>query len=559
MSTMSHPPSTPTLIKDRPSKMTTLHSWIITVDHKKLGLMYCMTALLFFVIAGFEAMMIRWQLFIPDNDIIVTQVYNEFMTMHGTTMVFFVGMPMLTGFATYLIPLMVGARDMAFPRLNALGFWLTFFSGILLYSSFFMAPALYASGAAPDFGWFAYAPLTAKTFDRGHTVDYWIFAITLSGFGTMIAGTNIITTTLCMRCKGMKLSKMPLFVWIMLTDAVLMVVGIPPLTAAQAMLLMDRELGAHFFDVNAGGSAIFWQHLFWFFGHPEVYILILPAFAIASEVIPVFSRKVIFGYPLMVAATVGIAFIALGVWVHHMFAVGLSPAINAIFSGTTFLISIPTGIKIFTWMATMYGGRLKFDTPMLFLTAFLGLFTVGGLTGITLASVPADWQLHDTYYVVGHFHYVLFGGLIFAVFGGMYYWYPKVTGRLMSEKLGKWNFWIFFISFNLTFFPMHIAGLLGMPRRIYTYEAGHGWELWNMLSSVGAFMQMIAVALFVWNAIASLKRGKVAGPDPWDAWTLEWATTSPPPEYNFEEIPTVRSRRPLWDLKHPEDPDWKYE
>ncbi len=541
----------------------TWSSWIqdlfFTVDHKKLGLMYIAVGLFFFVIAGLMAAAIRIQLAIPNNDFLHPDVYNRFFTMHGTAMVFLVGMPIIFGFANYLVPIMIGARDMAFPRMNAFGFWITFFSGILLYMSYFTAPSLYNAGSAPDVGWFAYSPLTAKAFSTGHSTDYWTLSILMGGIGSVATSINIIVTTICMRCKGMTLGRMPLFVWTWLVVAFLVVIAIPPLSACQIMLTLDRYLGATFFDTQAGGSAILWQHFFWIFGHPEVYILILPGFAIMNEVIPVFSRKPIFGYPVMVGATVMIAFISLGVWAHHMFTVGMTSLGNSFFAISTMLVAVPTGIKLFNWIGTMYGGKIRFELPMMFSIGFLFQFLIAGLTGVMLAVAPFDWQLHDSYFVVAHFHYVLIGGLLYAIFAGIYHWYPKAFGRLMDKKLGLWHFWLFTIGFHLTFFPQHIAGFWGMPRRIYTYEAGRGWEEMNLISSVGVVFQAIGILLFVVNLLYSLKKGKVAGDDPWDAWTLEWATTSPPADYNFEKEPVVRSRRPLWDLKHPKDPDWKYE
>jgi len=555
---MTAAPPSPQLQGAAPS-LARLHEWVVTVDHKRLGIMYIVTGLLFFMIGGFEAAMMRWQLAWPGMDVVMPDEFNRLFTMHGTTMVFLVGMPILLGSANYLVPLMIGTRDMAFPRLNAFGFWLFFFGGLLLYFSYFGAQGLYGMGSAPDVGWFAYAPLTERTFSRGHSTDYWILGLLVSGFGSIATGINLVATILCMRCKGMSMMKMPLFVWIMLIDAILVVLAMPPLAASQIMLLFDRSLGSHFFDPQNGGSAVLWQNLFWFFGHPEVYILILPAFAFVSEIIPVFSRKVLFGYPLMVAATVSIGFISLGVWVHHMFAVGLSPAVNTAFMASTMLIAVPTGIKMFNWIATMFGGQIRLHTPMLFSIGFLSQFLFGGLTGIMLAVVPFDWQVSDSYFVVGHFHYVLFGGLVFTIFAAIYYWFPKVSGRMLSETLGKWHFWLLFIGFNLTFAPMHVSGMLGMPRRIYTYQLERGWEFWNLLSSIGVLFQALAIAFFVWNIIRSLRKGKPAGDDPWDAWTLEWTTTSPPPPWNYDIDPEVRSRRPLWDEKHPEDPDWKYE
>ena len=531
---------------------TSLLSWLSTVDHKRIGLLYLGTSLLFFALAGLESLLIRTQLWAPRAAVLDPHLFNQVFTMHGTTMIFLVVMPLLIGFGNYLVPLMIGARDMAFPRLNALSFWLFFFGGVLLYFSFF-------AGSAPDVGWFAYAPLTSRAFSRDVGTDYWILGLLVSGIGTLGAGINLVSTTLAMRSPGMTIGKMPLFVWMMLFDAVLILFAFPPLTAAQAMLLLDRNVGTHFFDPQGGGSVLLWQHLFWFFGHPEVYIMVLPAFGIVSEIVPVFSRKVIFGYASVAAATVAIAFISMGVWAHHMFAVGLSRWVDTLFSGASFLIAVPTGIKIFNWVATMYGGKLRFDTPLLFILGFLFLFVIGGLTGVMLASVPIDLQVTDSYFVVAHFHYVLFGGSLFAIMGGFYYWYPKMTGRMLSERLGQWQFALMLIGFNLTFFPMHIAGVLGMPRRVYTYTADAGWTLWNRLSTIGAFVLLVAFTLFFINLVRSRWRGRAAGDDPWDAWTLEWATTSPPASYNFEQVPVVRSRRPLWDLKHPEDPDWKHE
>jgi cytochrome c oxidase subunit 1 len=543
----------------RSSLLAAAHEWVVTVDHKRLGLMYVGSGLVFFLVAGVEATIMRIQLIVPENHFVSPQVFNRMMTMHGTTMVFFVGMPILLGFANYLVPLMIGARDMAFPRLNAFSFWMSLFGSLLLYFSFLGAQGLYGGGTAPDVGWFAYAPLTARAFSPGNSTDYWTLSILVSGIGSVGTAANLVATIVCLRCEGMTLGKMPLLVWLNFIVACMILVVISPLTAAQIMLLLDRYLGAHFFDTQAGGSAILWQHFFWIFGHPEVYVLILPGFAFASEIIPVFSRKVIFGYPVMVAATVAIGFISLSVWAHHMFVVGLTPAANTFFAVSTMLVAVPTGIKLFNWLGTLWGGKIRFATPMLFCLAFLFQFLCAGLTGIMLAVAPFDWQLSDTYFVVAHFHYVLIGGLLFTIFAAIYYWFPKATGCLLSETLGRWHFWLLVIGFNLTFFPLHFAGVIGMPRRIYTYEAGRGFEIWNQLSTMGVAFQAAAIAVFLWNVVSSLFRGLPAGDDPWDAWTLEWSTTSPPPAYNFEAIPVVRSRRPLWDLKHPEDPDWRYE
>jgi cytochrome c oxidase subunit 1 len=501
----------------------------------------------------------RVQLAVPQNSLVSPQVFNRMFTMHGTTMVFFVGMPILFGFGNYLIPLMLGARDMAFPRLNAFSFWISAFGGLLLYFSFLGGDGLYGAGTAPDVGWFAYAPLTAKVFSPGHSTDYWTLGIFLSGIGTIGTALNIVTTIIVMRCPGMKLGRMPLLVWLYFVMCFLVLVAVGPLTAAQIMLSIDRYLGGHFFDTQAGGSAVLWMHFFWIFGHPEVYILVLPAFGFASEIIPVFSRKAIFGYPAMVAATVAIGFISLSVWAHHMFTVGMGAGANTFFTLSTMIIAVPTGIKIFNWIATLWGGNIRFTAAMLFCVAFLFQFLVAGLTGIMLSASPFDWQLSGSYFVVAHFHYVLVGAIVFTIFAAFYYWFPKMSGRMLNETLGQWHFWLFLIGFHLTFDFMHIPGVLGMPRRIYTYELDRGWGIWNLIVSSGVVFQGLAVGCFVINLLRSYFKGKIAGPDPWDAWTLEWSTASPPPVYNFATIPAVQSRRPLWDLKHPEDPDSNYE
>jgi len=551
--TFDSPPSHPKLWLDA------VNEWFTTVDHKRIGMLYIGYALVFLLIAGLEAAVMRIQLAVPNNHFVSPQVFNRMFTMHGTTMVFFVGMPILFGFGNYLVPLMIGARDMAFPRLNAFSFWISAFGGLLLYFSFIGGDGLYGAGTAPDVGWFAYAPLTARLFSPGHSTDYWILGVFLSGIGSVGTALNIVTTIVCMRCKGMTMSRMPLLPWLYLVTSAMVFIAIGPLTAAQMMLGFDRFLGAHFFDVQAGGSAVLWMHFFWIFGHPEVYILVLPAFAFANEIIPVFSRKPIFGYSAMVGATVLIGFISLGVWAHHMFTVGLGPAGNTFFTLATMIISVPTGIKIFNWLATLWGGKIRFATPMIFSIAFLFQFLIAGLTGIMLSAAPFDWQLGNSYFVVAHFHFVLVGAILYMIFAAFYYWFPKMSGKMLSETLGKWHFWLFTIGFHLTFDFMHIPGLMGMPRRIYTYEADRGWAVWNMIESIGMIFQAAAILIFVWNVVRSYRHGEEAGPDPWDAWTLEWSTASPPPHYNFAEEPVVHSRRPLWDLKHPLAPDSDYE
>jgi len=536
-----------------------LHEWVTTVDHKRLGILYILYALTFLIVGGIEATIMRLQLIRPHNDLVSPELFNRMFTMHGTTMIFFVAMPLVFGFANYLVPLMIGARDMAFPRLNAFSFWMTALASLFLYFSFLGGDGLYGGGGAPDVGWFAYAPLTARTFSVGHSTDYWTLSPLASGFGSIGTAINIFATILYMRCPGMTLGKMPLLAWLNLTMAGLVILAVSPLTAAQLMLLVDRYLGAHFFDTQAGGSAVIWMHFFWVFGHPEVYVLVIPAFAIASEIIPVFSRKAIFGYPVMVMATVAIGFISMSVWAHHMFTERMSSGANTFFVLSTMAIAVPTGIKIFNWLATMWGGKIRFLTPMLFCTAFLFQFLIAGLTGVTLAAAPFDWHLGSSYYLVAHFHYVIVGAIRFTLFAGFYYWFPKAFGKMYNEALGKLHFWLFFIGFHLTFDFMHVPGLLGMPRRIYTYEPGRGWDIWNVIVTIGVFFQAAGILVFAVNLVWSYFRGKTAGNDPWDAWTLEWSTSSPPPAYNYAVIPTVRRRRPLWDLKHPEDPDWRYE
>jgi cytochrome c oxidase subunit I len=521
-----------------------LLAWVSSVDHKRIGILYLVTALMFFLVGGLEALVIRAQLATPDSHLISGQTYDQLFTMHGTTMVFLVLVPMLLGYATYFVPLMVGARDMAFPRLNALSYWLLLFGGLLLYFSF-------VAGGAPAAGWFSYAPLSEKAYSFSHGLDYWALGLLVVGIGTVAAALNLIVTIARLRVPGMRISRLPLFVWMVLVNSVLIILAMPALNAALVMLLIDRLLNAHFFVTASGGSALLWQHYFWVFGHPEVYIMILPAFGIISEVIPVFSRKPIFGYEFLAGSTVAIGFLSFGVWVHHMFATGLGFPLYYVFAIGSMLIAIPTGVKIFNWIATMWGGALRFTTSMLFAVAFLIEFTIGGLSGVSFAAIPIDWQVTDTYYVVAHIHYVLFGGTVFALFAGTYYWFPKITGRLLSEKLGRWHFWLTIVGFNVTFFVQHLAGLAGMPRRVWTYARLPYLAGLNMISSIGAAVLGVSVLVFLVNLVVSIRRGAPAGDNPWDGWSLEWATSSPPPPHNFDLVPPVRGRRPLWDLAHP--------
>jgi len=516
-----------------------LWSWITTVDHKRIAIMYGSTALFFFLVGGLEALVIRLQLASPNNTLVDSDLYSQLFTMHGTTMVFLAIMPLSAAFFNYLVPLQIGARDVAFPRLNAFGYWLFLFGGLFLYSSFLF-------GGAPDAGWFGYANLTSTQYSPGMRVDFWLLGLQLLGVSSIVAALNFIVTILNLRAPGMKLMRMPLFTWMTLVTSFLLILAFPAVTVALVLLMFDRFFGTPFYNPAAGGDVVLWQHLFWIFGHPEVYILLLPALGVVSEVIPVFSRKPLFGYPFVVFSGIMIAFLGFGVWVHHMFAVGLGPIANTVFSATTMLIAIPTGVKIFNWIATLWGGSLRFRTPLLFALGFISMFIIGGLSGVMHSSPPADLQQTDTYFVVAHIHYVLFGGTMFALFAGIYYWFPKVTGRMLGEGLGRVHFWLTLISFNVTFFPMHLLGLHGMPRRTFTYQAGLGFDRMNLVATVGSLVLGLAVLIFVVNVLRSLRRGRPAGADPWEGATLEWSLPSPPHHYNFASVPRVRSRDPLW-------------
>ncbi|MGB6875479.1 MAG: cytochrome c oxidase subunit I [Candidatus Acidiferrales bacterium] len=552
MSDTPYIPAAPTIpIARDTADRSSLLGWVATVDHKRIGIMYLMLSLIFFGAGGIEALLMRIQLARPNNNFLSPDAFNQIFTMHGTTMIFLVAMPVLTGMANYLVPLMIGAKDVAFPRLNALSLWLLVFGGLLLYFSFI-------AGGAPAVGWFSYAPLSEKPYSATTGVDYYALSLLVVGIASIVAAINLVVTISKFRAPGLTIRRLPLFVWMVLVTQVLILLALPALNASLAMLLIDRLMSGHFFVPLAGGSAVLWQHFFWSFGHPEVYIVVLPAFGMISEVIPVFSGKVIYGYEFVAGSTVAIAVLSFLVWAHHMFAVGLGHPVDLMFAVGSMLIAVPTGVKIFNWIATMWGGSIRFTTSMLFAMGFLVMFTIGGLSGVSFAAFPIDWQVTDTYYLVAHIHYVLFGGTIFAVFSGLYYWFPKISGRMLSETLGKWHFWLMLVGFNMTFFDQHFLGLMGMTRRTFTYPNLPGWAALNLISSIGAVVMGLAVVVFLWNIAASLLHGEIAGDNPWNAWTLEWATSSPPPPDNFKRLPPVRSRRPLWDLAHPENPDWKY-
>jgi cytochrome c oxidase subunit I+III len=517
-----------------------LATWLTTVDHKKIGLKYLYTAMVFFVLGGLESLVIRAQLTQANLEIVDPETYNQMFSMHGTTMMFLFVVPALSGFGNYFVPLMIGARDMAFPRLNAFGYWAFLASGIFLNSSFLV-------GRAPNNGWFNYVPLGDANFTPGLNIDFYLLGLILLGFSTTAGAINFIVTILKLRAPGMSINRMPIFVWGELALGFAILFAQPTLTAALVMLELDRKFGMHFFDASAGGDPVLWQHLFWIFGHPWVYIIVLPAFGLVSMMIPAFTRRPMIGYTYIVLAEMAVALIGFGVWVHHMFAVGIPQIALSFTSLSSFMVTIPSAIQVAAWLATLVAGRPMLKTPLLFVLGFIFIFVLGGLSGVMFAAIPFDQQTTDSYFVVAHFHYVIIGGAVFPILGGLYYWLPKITGRLLDERLGKLSFWLTFVGFNLAFFPMHISGLLGQPRRTYTYQENLGWDLWNLLATIGAGVLALGILVVFFNWYRSTRRGEAAGTDPWGAETLEWSTSSPPPDYNFESIPAVRSLHPMWD------------
>nr|WP_276308576.1 cytochrome c oxidase subunit I [Thermoflavimicrobium daqui] len=521
------------------ARQTKVWDWLTTVDHKKIGIMYFLSGFFFLLIGGLEAIFMRLQLAVPNNDLFTGDIFNQLLTMHGTTMIFLAAMPMIFGLINVIMPLQIGARDVAFPFLNSLGFWLFFWGGILLNLSWFF-------GGAPNAGWTSYTSLALNSYSPGLGVDYYVLGLQITGIGSLMSGINFIATIINMRTPGMTFLRMPMFTWTSFVTSALLVFAMPPLTVALLLLMFDRVFGAAIFDHAMGGSSVIWQHLFWIFGHPEVYIVILPAFGIMSEIISTFSKKRLFGYTSMVFATVLIGFLGFMVWVHHMFTVGLGPMSNSIFAVATMAIAVPTGIKVFNWLFTMWGGEIHFKTPMLWAVGFVPTFVIGGMTGVMLSVPPADYQYQDSYFVVAHFHYVLVGGTAFALFAGAYYWWPKMFGKMLSEKLGKWHFWLFFIGFHMTFFPQHFLGLFGMPRRVFTYQANHGLELLNLISSIGVIGMTLGTIFFMVAVVQAARSKELAPADPWDGRTLEWSIPSPVPEYNFAQLPLVRGADAFW-------------
>jgi cytochrome c oxidase subunit I+III len=519
-----------------------LWAWLRSTNHKSISKRYIVTAIVFFILGGIEAGMIRAQLARPENGLIGPDLYNQIFTMHGSTMMFLFAVPIMEAIGLYLVPLMIGTRNVAFPRLNALGYWMYLFGGVLLYVAFF-----YNTG--PDAGWFAYVPLAGPEYSPGKRVDIWAQMITFTEIAALIGAVEIVTTVLKQRAPGMSLNRIPLFVWAMLITSFMIIFALPAIVVSSSMLAMDRLIDTHFFNPAEGGDALLWQHLFWFFGHPEVYIIVIPALGMLSSMIETFTRRRIFGYPAMVLSLIATAFLGFGLWVHHMFATPLPQLGQSLFTAASAAIALPTGVQIFCWIATIWSGRSRYTTSFMFVIGFFVLFTIGGLSGVMIASIPFDLQAHDTFFVVAHFHYVLLGGAVFPLFGAFYYWFPKLTGRMLSERAGKWNFWLFFAGMNVTFFPMHFLGLLGMPRRVYTYLPEMGWGNLNLLASLGAVIIAAGVCVFLANVWLSLRSGVPAGGNPWGASTLEWATGSPPPSYNHLFIPVVEGRDPLWDAR----------
>jgi cytochrome c oxidase subunit 1 len=543
MTTTAERPAAPAAPAPPPRHNVGILRWVTSTDHKVIGLSYITTSILFFLVGGVLALAMRTQLARPDQNLVSPETYNEFFTMHGSIMIYLFVVPLAFGIANYIVPLQIGAPDVAFPRLNALAYWLYLFGGLAMISGF-----LTASGAA-NFGWFAYAPLSGATYAPGAGPDLWIIGVTVTSTAGVLGAVNLVTTIFMLRAPGMTMFRMPIFTWNMLVVSTMVLVTFPVLTAALAMLFADRHLGAHIFEVQKGGTPVLWQHMFWFFGHPEVYIIALPFFGVVTEIFPVFSRRPVFGYKGLIFATLSIGGLSVGVWAHHMFATGV--VLLPFFSALSLLIAVPTGVKFFNWIGTMWRGQLQFKTPLLFSIGFLVVFLLGGITGVQQALAPVDFNVTDTYFVVAHMHYVIMA-LVLAAFGGFYYWFPKFTGRMLDERLGKIHFWLFFIGINVTFLVQHQLGLEGMPRRVVTYRASDDFGTLNMVSTIGSFILGVGVLVFVWNVIRTLRHGERVGNDPWDGQTLEWATTSPPPERNFDSLPPIRSERPFFDQKYPE-------